>query len=63
MVHFQIELNHHRLKSVGLKAYRGHEASAKADFPLRGNVEVIIMRFKILCGYVLHDNLVGHVAR
>ncbi len=36
--------------------------SAKAASLLWGNMEINIVLLEILSGYVLHDNLIGHIA-
>jgi hypothetical protein len=57
------QLNHRRLKSVGLKEpIDGGFESAEAAFSLKSNMEVTIILLKILGGNVLHDNFIGHVA-
>ncbi len=57
------QLNHHRLKPVGLKEpIGGGLESAKAASPFWGNMDVTIVFLKILGGYVFHNNFIGYIA-
>ena len=63
MINMSKQLNHHRLKPVGLKEpIDGGFESAEAASSLWGNMEVTIILLKILGGNVFHDNFIGHVA-
>jgi hypothetical protein len=59
---YDLQLNHHRLKPVGLKepTYSKLE-SAKAASPSWGNMEITVILLEVLGGYVFHDNFVSHV--
>jgi len=51
-------------KAGGFKSVPwGTKRRLKPTFPLWGDMEITVRLFKVLDGYVLHDNLVGHVAR